>query len=232
MAIRFFFEFENQVVQLPVNPEEITLSSSGSNKTEEIVKLGEINLLREKKLEVCTIKGFLPINANAPYIVTRGQFQRPQFYLDFFEKIRASKTPCRFIISDTDVNMLASIEDLEYGLKAGDPDTHYTMTIKEFRPFSAKTVVIKLPTAPTDPPKIEKPAPERPKTGFSIGDNVIANGKYWYSSYGDSPFGTFSNFTGKISHIVADKSRKYRYHITTPNGGYRGWVAENQIKHK
>mgnify|MGYP001304115262 FL=1 len=104
MAIRFFFEFENQVVQLPVNPEEIMLSSSGSNKTEEIVKLGEINLLREKKLEVCTIEGFLPINANAPYIVTRGQFQRPQFYLDFFEKIRASTTPCRVIISDTDVN--------------------------------------------------------------------------------------------------------------------------------
>ena len=52
--------------------------------------------------------------------------------------------------------MLASIEDLEYGLKAGDPDTHYIMTIKEFRPFSAKTLVIKLPTVPTDPPKVEK----------------------------------------------------------------------------
>ena len=85
MAIRFFFEFKNQVVQLPVNPEEIMLSSPGSNKTEEIVKLGEINLLREKKLEACTIEGFLPINANAPYIVTSGQFQKPQFYLDFFE---------------------------------------------------------------------------------------------------------------------------------------------------
>ncbi|NLL64072.1 MAG: hypothetical protein GX241_07600 [Ruminococcaceae bacterium] len=232
MAIRFFFEFNNQIVQLPVNPEEIVLKSSGSNKVEEIIKIGEINLLREKKLAECTIEGFLPAAPNAPYIVTSGRFEPPEFYLEFFEKIRASKTPCRFIISDTDVNMLASIEDLEYGLKAGDPDTHYVMSLKEFRPFSAKTVVIKLPTIPTDPPKIEKPAPERPKTGFAIGDNVIVNGKYWYSSYGDSPFGTFSNFTGKISHIVADKSRKYRYHITTPSGGYRGWVAESQIKHK
>lgn len=232
MAIRFFLEFENQVVQLPVNPEEIMLNSSGSNKTEEIVKLGEINLLREKKLEVCTIEGFLPINGNAPYVVTSGRFERPQFYLDFFEKIRASKTPFRFIISDTNVNMLAAIESLEYGLKAGDPDTHYRMTIKEYRPYSAKTVTIKSPVVATDPPKIEKPAPARPKTGFSIGDTVIANGKYWYSSWGASPFGTFRNFTGKISHIVADKGRKYRYHITTPSGGYRGWVAESQIKHK
>ena len=232
MAIRFFFEFENQVVQLPVNPEEIMLSSAGSNKTEEIVKLGEINLLREKKLTECTIEGFLPAYPNAPYIVTSGRFEPPEFYLEFFEKIRASKTPCRFIISDMDINMLVSIEKLEHGLTAGDLDTQYSMSLKEFRPFSAKTVVIKLPTAPTDTPKIEKPAPERPKTGFSIGDNVIANGKYWYSSYGDSPFGTFSNFAGKISHIAADKSRKYRYHITTPSGGYRGWVAESQIKHK
>ncbi len=40
MAIRFFFEFDNQIVQLPVNPEEIVVKSPGNNKTEEIVKLG------------------------------------------------------------------------------------------------------------------------------------------------------------------------------------------------
>ncbi len=232
MAIRFFFEFENQVVQLPVNPEEIMLSSSGSNKTEEIVKLGEINLLREKKLEVCTIEGFLPINANAPYVLTKGKFEAPQFYIDFFERIRASKKPFRFIISGTKINMLAAIEELEYGLKAGDDDTHYNIAIKEYRPFSSKVVKITLPTSQAAPAKVTAPAAERPKTGFAIGDTVIANGKYWYSSYGANPHGTFNNFTGKISHIVADKSRQYRYHITTPSGGYRGWVAENQIKHK
>lgn len=232
MAIRFFFEFENQVVQLPVNPEEITMISSGSNKTEEIVKLGEINLLREKKLIECDIEGFLPINSNAPYIVTTGRFEPPKFYLDFFEKVRANKNPFRFIISDTNVNILASIEKLEYGLKAGDADTYYSITIKEYKPYSSKKVTITAPATTTAPAQIVKAPEERPKTGFSIGDTVIANGKYWYSSYGDSPFGTFSNFTGKISHIVADKNRKYRYHITTPSGGYRGWVAETQIKHK
>lgn len=232
MAIRFFFEFENQIIQLPVNPEEITISSSGNNKTEEIIKLGEINLLKDKKLATCTIEGFLPIDADAPYVLTKGKFESPQFYLDFFEKIRASKTPCRFIISDTNINMLASIEDLEYGLKAGDSDTHYTLTIKEYRPFSAKTITIKPPSTSTSPPKVEKTSTQRQKTGFSIGDVVVVNGKYWYTSYGDSPFGIFNNFTGKISHIVADKSRKYRYHITTLDGGYRGWVSETQIKHK
>lgn len=232
MAIRFFFEFNNQVVQLPVNPEEIMINSSGNNKTEEIVKLGEINLLRQKKLEAFMIECFLPTDSSAPYVLTKGKFQKPQFYIDFFEQIRKEKKPFRFIISDTKINMLASIEDLEYGLKAGDDDIHYSLSIKEYRPFSSRVVKITLPATKSKPAKVTAPAPERPKTGFAIGDTVVANGNYWYSSYGANPHGTFKNFTGKISHIVADKSRKYRYHITTPSGGYRGWVAENQISHK
>lgn len=233
MAIRFFFEFNNQVVQLPVNPEEITITSSGNNKTEEIIKLGEINLLREKKLEALVIEGFLPADKDAPYVLTKGKFEKPQYYIDFFENIRKEKKPFRFIISDTKINMLAAIEDLEYGLKAADNDIHYSISIKEYRPFSSKVVKIKLPTNKAEPAKVTPPPKqERPKTGFAIGDIVIANGNYWYTSYGDNPHGTFKNFTGKISHIVADKNRKYRYHITTLSGGYRGWVAENQIKHK
>lgn len=233
MAIRFFFEYNNQVVQLPVNPEEIMINSSGNNKTEEIVKLGEINLLRQKKLEALVIESFLPNDADAPYVLTKGKFEKPQYYIDFFENIRKEKKPFRFIISDTKINMLAAIEDLEYGLKAGDDDIHYSLNIKEYRPFSSKVVKITLPATKAEPAKVTPPpATERPKTGFAIGDTVIVDGKYWYTSYGDNPHGTFKNFTGKISHIVANKNRKYRYHITTPSGGYRGWVDESQIKHK
>ncbi|MCK9445034.1 MAG: hypothetical protein M0Q14_10970 [Tissierellaceae bacterium] len=232
MAIRFFFEFNNQVVQLPVNPEEIMIASSGNNKTEEIVKLGQINLLREKKLEAFAIKCFLPTDKDAPYVLTKGKFEKPQYYIDFFENIKAEKKPFRFIVSGTKINMLAAIEDLEYGLKAGDDDIHYSLSIKEYRSFSSKVVKITSPATISEPTKVTAPATERPKTRFAIGDTVIANGNYWYSSYGANPHGTFKNHTGKISHIIADKNRKYRYHIITPGGGYSGWVAENQIKHK
>lgn len=233
MAIRFFFEFNNQVVQLPINPDEIRIKSPGNNKTEEIVKLGEINILRDKRLKALVFDCFLPVDASPPYVLTKGKFEKPDFYTDFFEKIRDSKKPCRFIISDTKVNMLASIDDFEFGLKAGDDDTHYSIAIREFKPYGAKTVKIKLPDKKSEPAKVAPPPKqERPKTDFSIGDTVVVNGKYWYTSYGNSPFGTFNNFTGKISHKVADKSRKYRYHITTPSGGWRGWVAESQLKHK
>lgn len=232
MAIRFFFEYENQIVQLPVNPEEIVLKSSGSNKVEEIIKTGEINLLREKKLTECTIEGFLPADSNAPYVVTSGRFEPPEFYLEFFEKIRASKTPCRFIISDMDINMLVSIEKLEHGLTAGDPDTQYSMSLKEFKAYSAKKITITEPATPEEPPEVEEEPPERPKTGFAVGDIVIANGKYWYTSYGGSPYGIANNRTAKIGIIVADTTRKYRYAIYTLEGGGLGWLDESQIAHK
>lgn len=232
MAVRIFFEYNNQVIQLPVNPEEVEITSSSDNKVEEIVKLGSINILRDRKLKSCNFSSFLPVNADGPYVLTKGSFQGPQFYIDFFNKVVADKKPCRFIISDTDVNMLVSIEEFNYGLQGGDDDTYFSISVKEFKTYSAKTVTIQTPPTTTEPAKAKVTEPKRPKTGFSVGDIVIVSGKYWYTSYGDKPFGTFKNFTGKISHKVADKNRKYRYHITTTSGGYRGWVSESQLQHK
>ena len=224
MAIRFFFEYNKQVIQLPVNPDSFGITSSSNNKTEEVIKLGQISILKDRKLKTCSFKCFFPADSNAPYVLTTGQFQPPQFYIDFFNKIKTDKKPCKFIISDTKVNMNVSIEDFEWGLNAGDEDTYYTIKLQEYVSYSAKVVKIQpaTQTATTS-------TTTRAKNGLAIGDTVIVNGKYWYTSYGDPPFGTFKNFTGKISHIVQNKSRPYRFHITTPDGRWRGWVAENQI---
>ena len=244
MAIRLFFEYNGTVVQLPVNPSSLAVESAGNNATVEIVALGEINILRQKKLSNVKIECFFPalVNKDAPYVLTSRQFKEPQFYIDFFEKIRSEKKPARFIVTDTKVNMLVGIESFTPALNAGDDDTSYTLEMKEYRPYGPKSVTIQLPavsaqqtttntsvTVAAQPTATTKTT--RAPVGFSIGDEVTVSGNYWYSSYGDNPHGTFNNFRGKISHIVADKTRKYRYHITTLSGGYRGWVAESQMKH-
>lgn len=231
MAIRFFIECEGEVVQLPVNPEKITVESVGDNTTEQIIKLGEINILRDRKLSSFNIECFFPLTVDAPYVLTKGQFKPPEFYISFFEKMQMNKKTGRLIITDTRINVPIAVESFEYTLQAGDDDYSYILTLKEYKYFSVKIAQLEPPSGENELPTLSAPTEQRePSTGeFAIGDSVIANGQYHYDSFGAAPFGTFNNFAGKISHIVTDSSRKYQYHITTPSGGYRGWVALSQI---
>lgn len=224
--IKFFFEWRGHIVQLPLNPETITITSEGANETKEVISIGQINILRDKKLSNINFDCFLPNENNAPYIVTSVKFKPPEFYLRFFDAVRKSLKPARFIVTGTRINMLVSIENFTWKLEAGDSDTHYTIALKEFKPFGAKSVEILDDDFADD--YVED---ERPKQGFSIGDTVIVNGPYWHTSYGTPPFGVFKNFRGKLSHIVADKNRAFRFHITTLTGGWRGWVKESQMEH-
>lgn len=232
MALRLFLEFNKQVVQLPVNPEELTISTEAGNTTKTIVNLGQVNLLGLPELREIEFESFFPHSQDGPYVLTKGKFKDPQFYVDYFDAIMKSKKPARFIISDTKVNLLVSLEEFEYTREGGTNDIRYSLVLKEYRTHGSKVVVIK-PATQSKPASSSTGAAPRPKPprAFAIGDTIIANGRFWSSSYGDGPFGTFNNFTGKIHLIVADKTRKYRFHITTPSGGWMGWVNESQIKH-
>lgn len=231
MAIRFFFEYDRKVVQLPVNPPSLSIGSGSNNKNLDIISLGEITILRQKKLSSCSIECFFPakINQNAPYVLTKGSFEEPQFYIEFFEKIRNDKRPVRFIVTDTEVNMLVSIESFAVERNALDDDVSYKLELMEYRVHSAKEVKIDSTSTGVVATVSTSRASARQQTKFAIGDVVVANGKYWYDSYGSSPFGIAKNRTVKIGHIVADKSRKYRYAIYTLSGGALGWVSESQL---
>lgn len=234
--IRFFFEFNGTLINLPVNPEKLLLAGEGNNTATEVVNLGEINLLRTQKLRTIEINSFFPRVEGASYDISLGGFKTPKAYIEFFESIIAAKKPCRLVVTDTEINMLVSIESFAYGHGAPDLDTYFQMKLKEYKPFNARVVVItETPATATDPDTVTVQTPtdgNRSATGFAIGDAVVVSGTYYYSSYGASPTGKFSSYAGKISHIVADKTRKYRYHITSPTGAYKGWVAESQMTHK
>ena len=91
MDIGFFINYDNQVIQLPVNPEKVTVKTSGNNSTSEIIKLGEINLLKDRKLQQISFKSFFPQDTWFPGIRTLGDFRQPEFYKSFFEGILNDK---------------------------------------------------------------------------------------------------------------------------------------------
>lgn len=141
MAIKFFFVYDNTLIQLPVNPPELEVNAPGNNKVTETVKLGEINTLKDKKLTNITISSFFPSSLNAPWVVASGLLaQKPYYYINLFESIRNKKDTIQLVISQLGVNMRVSIEDFKYGFEAQDEDIKFTLSLKEVRQATGKNL--------------------------------------------------------------------------------------------
>lgn len=141
MAVKFFFVYDNTLIQLPVNPPELEVNAPGNNKVTETVKLGEINTLKDKKLTNITISSFFPSSLNAPWVVASGLLaQKPYYYINLFESIRNKKDTMQLVISQLGVNMRVSIEDFKYGFEAQDEDIKFTLSLKEARQATGKNL--------------------------------------------------------------------------------------------
>ena len=141
MAVKFFFVYDQTLIQLPVNPPELMVKTPGNNQTFETVKLGEVNWLKDKKLTNITIKSFFPTNLQVPWVVASSILaQQPFYYINLFESIRNKKETLRLVVADLGVNMQVSIEDFEYGFAAQDDDVQFTLTLKESRMGKAKNL--------------------------------------------------------------------------------------------
>lgn len=141
MAVKFFFVYDQTLIQLPVNPPELMVKTPGNNQTFETVKLGEVNWLKDKKLTNITIKSFFPTNLQVPWVVASNILaQQPFYYINLFESIRNKKETLRLVVADLGVNMQVSIEDFEYGFAAQDDDVQFTLTLKESRMGKAKNL--------------------------------------------------------------------------------------------
>ena len=221
----YLTDHQNKTVEIPVAPEEVMLALERNNETVEIIKLGEVNRIKENKLKNISIDSSLPVNMrNAQYTTASSIQNTASFYLDFIKNWFDSKKAGRFTISTTAIDVRVTVESFSYGFKSGNIDEYvYTLQLKEWRDYTAKSVpVVPKPTPPPPPPK---PAPPK-KIG--IGSTVIVNGQLHVDSYGAGPGQIERNATRKINFMAA--GRVCPYHVTTMDGGWRGWVTAGSVK--
>jgi len=124
----------------------------------------------------------------------------------------------RVIGTDLGINILATVEEFEWKYIDSTGDIAYDLSFKEYREFGAKLVAknkIKRPKPPTNKPIVP-------------GCEVIVNGRLHRDSYGSGPGLTEKNARRKVNFIK--KGRKYPYHVTLLNGGWRGWVTEGSVR--
>lgn len=229
MSLGIFMEYESLIIQFPINPEELKLKVEGSNETKEVVKIGEVNIARDTKLSTIEFESFLPEKNIYPFIRTKNQFKGPKFYIDFIERVRRDKKPLRFIVSDTNINMLVLIENFEYGFKFGDNDVNFSISLKEYREARVKEVKISNYKSNRPHRSISKPRVNSTNKKVTSGCNVIVNGRLHRDSWGRGPGMTLRNYKGKINFIKHD-GRSHPYHVTEPNGGWMGWVTKSSVR--
>lgn len=233
MDIGIFIEYNGRVVQIPVNPPSFDVKTSGNNETTEIISLGEIVIPKKKKLSSISWESFFPYESWHPAVRTKGSFESARFYLDFLNQIRDDCKPCHLTVSGIGFDEDVVIETFDYYHQAGDhEDTYYSITFTRYQAYGVSVVSktdmsqqFKKPTAmgAVAPQATVTPKPKE----ITIGCDVILNGRVHYNSYGAKPGKTFTNYRGKVNLI--NKKGSHPYHVTTPSGGWLGWVTKESV---
>ena len=233
MAVNFFFKEKNKnkVVQLPFIPEEIKIKINDDVQNVSIVNLGNTVIPKSPKPVEISFKSFFPSDTYLPDIRTKGKFWYPDEYIDYFSTIMDTKSPVLFTVTDfPGIFIDCIISKFEYSYKGGSDDCNYSMTLLEYKEISISSVpLISKYTKPEPIKKESTPTATAPEKQVTVGCDVILNGAVYRDSYGNGKGKTFSNYKGKVS-IVKTDGRSHPYHITSPSGGWLGWVTPSSVK--
>jgi len=237
-------------ILLPVTPSKIDLKIKNQNKTVTLINEGEVNLLKQAGLTDITLTVLIP-QMEYPFAKYKSGFQGASFFLNGFEKLKVDRDskgklkPFQFIVSRAtpngkilfNSNIKVSLED--YTIKE-DAKNGFDLTVdiklKQYIDYGTKTVEIRFPPPtptpqPTPPPPKVEIQPQRPaETAPQIGkgSDVIVNGRLHRDSYGQGAGQTRSNYRGKVNFINMKGS--HPYHVTTPEGGWLGWVTKDSVR--
>lgn len=153
-----FMDSQGTTIQFPVMPEEISVKYPSTNQTYNLLSIGEIVRARLPGLAEYKWESFFPAKT-APWINTAGSFKPPEFYINTINDYKQKGNPIRLIISRWadggklfDTNTQAVVEDFEVKEKGGEVgDFYYSISLKEYRPYTAKTVTVQTGTAAATP---------------------------------------------------------------------------------
>lgn len=235
-----FFTRDGTVIRLPVNPEKLPVGRDNANDDYNVLGIGPIMVPRIPALKEITISSFFP---GRPFsgVLTSGGFEPPEFYIQFFESAMNDKTPILytpvryyengepFMTGDPGLQVLVTqFNTEERGGETGD--FYYDLTLTEYRDYSPGTIQVKTAATASAPAVVTtEPSRDIPQGQLVVGAMCIANGPYYYTSYGDEPHGNGNGRTVVVSRIV-DAARAYPIHVTTESGGALGWMKKEALQ--
>lgn len=138
---------DNLYLQLPVNPESVSIESPFSVNNVNIASLGEVGIVGERGLKRLSFSSFFPRDYNSSYCEYDG-FITPWQWVDQIEAWRDSRHNIRIIVAGTPVSIPVFVEDFTLEPeRAGSPgDIYYSISLVEYRPIRPR-VIAQSPTA-------------------------------------------------------------------------------------
>ena len=153
-------------LRLPVNPESYVYSSPFGYVETEVEGLGEVTNIGHRGLKEFTITTFWPKTYNSTYC-SYSSFISPTTFVSTIEKWRSNRAPIRYVVTGiSGANTSVTIRDFEVEAeKAGSiGDIYFTLTLKEYRAPSVKTVDLSKPKKTTTKPRPPAHKPTQKKT--------------------------------------------------------------------
>lgn len=121
---------DSDMFRLPVLPPSIKVTDTMNNTTVNVNTLGEVTLIGNKGLK--TISGIDTIFPATRYSwMEVDDLMDPEQYVDKIESYMDKVV--RFIATDTNINMLCTIESFEHGLDDATGDISYSLSLKEYK---------------------------------------------------------------------------------------------------
>jgi nucleoid-associated protein YgaU len=141
-TIKFWFYNGKEKIQLPVNPESLSVTSPFGYTDIDVAQLGQVSIPGNRQLAEYSFSAFFPSIYNESYC-EYVSIPKPWDVVALLEKWRDNKTPIRFTVTGTPINEEVSIREFNKDVeKAGSPgDIYYSITLKDYAvPTPKKTV--------------------------------------------------------------------------------------------
>ena len=173
---------------IPVLPSKLKVTSAGDNDTDTVLGLGEVLILRQKRLRTVSWDSFFPAHS-APYAPRT--ITPPLELVRAIQAARDALQPVRLLITgtDLDINIRMGIESFDYEERSGElGDLYYSIKLSEWKDYSPRRIVLqeKKPTA-KDPSRAGQPN-GMPKTYTVVkGDCLWYIAKRFYGKGGEWP---------------------------------------------
>ena len=183
------YDFYLDKCLLPIAPPNLAVKINNANETVTLINEGEINILKKAGLTDIEFECRIP-QEKYPFAVYKSGFKGADYFLEYFESLKAGKQPFQFIVCRKrpnekrlfDTNIRVSMEEYKVTEDAVNGfDVLVKIKLKQWREYGTKTVNITFnmerPKASVEPRReaAASPAPTTAQTYTVVKGDCLWN---------------------------------------------------------